>query len=109
MSLLFFEIQINVLLRAKVVVIFDTGHHLMSHSTDINFQIKIIKNVIVSKSLNFVVKITLLQKLQNITDINLCNKVNVKRIMHDQLKKKEKSLFINASIFISITENSKCK
>ena len=40
-----------------------------------------------SKSLNFVVKITLLQKLQNITDINLCNKVNVKRIMHDQLKK----------------------
>ena len=27
------------------------------------------------KSLNYVVKITLLQKLQNITDINLCKKV----------------------------------
>ena len=34
MSLLFYEIQWNGLLRAKGVVIFDTGHHLTSHPTD---------------------------------------------------------------------------
>ena len=33
MSLLFYEIQWNGLLRAKGVVIFDTGHHLTSHPT----------------------------------------------------------------------------
>ena len=36
MSLLFIEIQWNGLLRAKGVVILDTGHHLTSHPTDIN-------------------------------------------------------------------------
>ena len=34
-SLLFIEIQWNGLLRAKGVVILDTGHHLTSHPTDI--------------------------------------------------------------------------
>ena len=33
-SLLFIETQRNGLLRAKEVVILDTGHHLMSHPTD---------------------------------------------------------------------------
>ena len=34
-SLLFIEIQRNGLLRAKGVIILDTGHHLTSHPTDI--------------------------------------------------------------------------
>ena len=46
----------RVLVCAKKVVILDTGHHLTSHPTDI-------KNIRMCKSLNFVIKITLLQKL----------------------------------------------
>jgi hypothetical protein len=38
-SLLFFEHQGNDLLRAKGVVILDTGHHLTFHPTDMQFKV----------------------------------------------------------------------
>jgi hypothetical protein len=45
MSLLFFEHQGNGLLRAKGVVILDTGHHLTSRPTDIKVKIQTVKNI----------------------------------------------------------------
>ena len=74
-SLLFFEIQRNGLLRVMVVLILDSGHHLTSHPTDINMDIKIfneyqikldkncVKHVKRIKPFNFVVKIAFLPKL----------------------------------------------
>jgi hypothetical protein len=43
MSLLFFDYQGNDLLRAKGIVILDTGHHLTSHPTD--FKVKLCTHV----------------------------------------------------------------
>jgi hypothetical protein len=45
MSLLFFDHQGNDLLRAKGVVILDTGQHLTSHPTDFKVKIQTGKNI----------------------------------------------------------------
>ena len=69
------HIQGNGLMRVRVAIILDTGHHLTSNPTDINMDIKIfneyqikldkncVKHVKRIKPLNIVVKIAFLPKL----------------------------------------------
>ena len=77
MSLLFIEFQWNGLLqlRVKRVVLHDTWHHLTSHPTENKTFDKYKQKCKCKRYSNFVLKITLMQKLQNIIDINRCKKV----------------------------------
>ena len=72
-SLLFFEIHRNGLLRAKGIVILYTGHHIMSHPTNINInKYQIWKNCVKYLHVNeenfiiiiiIIIKFAFLQKL----------------------------------------------
>ena len=73
-SLLFFEHQGNDLLRAKGVVILDTGHLLTSHPTDI--QSKVYSACKISSfKLKLLIKTCFVQKSQNFNYANICQKV----------------------------------